>query len=143
MSVGNLADVKTGTLVPLTAGPLTQPLNTTQITPLPISMVGGICTSGTYRVYQVIMPSPQNQNNNYFKMYAIVIDNFSCSAAETTPSYPLPAPYVGTFGGVTPIAISVGTVSVIFNVPGGGATFSVSPGASLSNVNLGFILFGY
>jgi hypothetical protein len=142
MSVADLADVKTGVLPPLTAGPLTQPLNTTQITPLPISMVGGNVTSGTYQVYKVIMPSPQNQNNNYFKMYAIAIDNFSCSNG-TTPSYPLPTPYVGTFGGVNPIGTSVGTVTVTFNVPGGGATFSITVGGSLSNVNLGFIVFGY
>jgi hypothetical protein len=48
-------------------------------------MVGGICTSGTYSVYAVIIPTPPNWNTNYLKLYLITYDNFQTNNTGTTP----------------------------------------------------------
>jgi hypothetical protein len=49
------------------------------------SMVGGICTSGTYSVYAVILPQPSNWDSNHFKLYLITYDNFFTSGPGVTP----------------------------------------------------------
>jgi hypothetical protein len=86
MNVGDRYRFDNATLVPiLPDGPfksqiLLNPLIRNQ------SMVDGICTSGTYNVYAIIIPTPSNWNTSYFKLYLITYDNFQTNAVGTTPN---------------------------------------------------------
>jgi hypothetical protein len=64
-------------------------------------MTGGVCTSGTYSVYAVILPTPSNWNSNHFKLFLITYDNFSTSNVGVTPDYPLPQPHILSQYGVS------------------------------------------
>jgi hypothetical protein len=66
------------------------------------SMVGGVCTSGTYSVYAVILPQQSNWDSNHFKLYLITYDNFSTANVGVTPDYPLPQPHILSHFGVSP-----------------------------------------
>jgi hypothetical protein len=66
------------------------------------SMVGGVCTSGTYSVYAVILPQQSNWDSNHFKLFLITYDNFSTSNVGVTPDYPLPQPRILSQYGISP-----------------------------------------
>jgi hypothetical protein len=119
MSVGDQYSFDKSALVPIIPdGPFKS-----QILLNPIiknaSMVGGICTSGTYSVYSVIIPTPPRWNINYFKLYLITYDNFSTNTIGTTPNYPLPQPYIASQGEFCPNYYLHGSSTMQVNIPNG------------------------
>jgi hypothetical protein len=102
MSVGDQYSFDKSVLVPVISdGPFKSQILLNPIIKN-VSMVGGICTSGTYSVYAVILPTPSNWNSNYFKLYLIMYDDFSTNSVGTTPNYPFPVPYIASQGGFCP-----------------------------------------
>jgi hypothetical protein len=89
MSVGNEYLIGSNT----SGGEITGPLLLNPIIKN-ASMVGGICTSGTYSVYVVIIPTQSNWDSNHFKLYLVTYDNFSTSTVGVTPDYPLQQPHI-------------------------------------------------
>jgi hypothetical protein len=108
------------------------------------SMVGGICTSGTYSVYAVILPQQSNWDSNHFKLYLVTYDNFSTSSTGVTPNYPLPQPYIESQGGFSLNYYSFGGSNIQISVHSGGQNFNISVlVAAAPNHRSAFFLYGF
>jgi hypothetical protein len=119
MSAGDQYSFDNSALVPVIPnGPFTSQILLNPIVKN-ISMVGGICTSGTYSVYAVILPTPSNWNSNYLKLYIITYDDFSTNSTGTTPDYPLSKPYILSQGGFCPNYYTIGSSTMQVNIPNG------------------------
>jgi hypothetical protein len=143
MSVGNLYEFDNATLAPIIPGGTFK----SQIFLNPLiknaSMVGGICTSGTYSVYAVILPTPPNQNTNYLKLYLVTYDNFQSNATGTTSNYPLPQPFMSSQGGFCPNYYKFGGATIQINIPNGQYFNIAVSGAASPNHRHVFFLYGF
>jgi hypothetical protein len=143
MSVGDQYSFDKSTLVPVIPdGPFKSQILLNPIIKN-ISMVGGICTSGTYSVYAVIIPTPSNWTINYFKLYLITYNDFSTNTIGTTPNYPLPQPYIASQGGFCPNYFTIGGSTMQINIPNGQYfTISVSGEIALTH-RVAIWLYGF
>jgi hypothetical protein len=108
------------------------------------SMVGGICTSGTYSVYAVIIPTQSNWDTNHFKLYLITYDNFTTNGPGVTPNYQLPQPYVASQGGFCLNYYSFGGANIQINIPSSGQYFNINFFVSgAPNHRSAFFLYGF
>jgi hypothetical protein len=143
MSVGDQYSFDKSVLVPVIPnGPFTSEILLNPIIKN-ASMVGGICTSGTYSVYSVIIPTPSNWNSNYLKIYLITYDNFSTNSTGTTPNYPLPQPWILAQGGFCPnYYLRVGS-TIQINIPNG-QYFNISVSGAAAPIHRAAIwLYGF
>jgi hypothetical protein len=143
MSVGDQYTFDKSTLVPVIPdGPFKSQILLNPIIKN-VSMVGGICTTGTYSVYAVIIPTPSNWNNNYFKLYLIMYDNFSTNLVGKTPNYPLPQPYIAAQGGFCPNYYTFGSSTMQINITNGQYFTITVSGGMVSSHRSAFFLYGF
>jgi hypothetical protein len=143
MSVGDQYTFDKSTLAPIIPG---GPLKS-QILLNPLiknaSVVGGICTSGIYSVYTIIIPNPNHWTISDFKLFHITYDNFQTNSTGTAPNYQLPKPYVAAQGRFCPNYYTFGSATIQINIPNG-QYFNISvSGAASPSHRAAIFLYGF